>query len=67
MRSVSTALARKEFATMVRSSERGHRVKLTRYNKTVAVLISKSDLTALEDCEKSAAGKSRRAAAGRRR
>ena len=30
----------------------GERIKLTRYNKTVAIVIPKQDLARLEDCEK---------------
>lgn len=39
----------------------GERIKVTRYNRTAAVLISKHDLAKLEDCEKaeSPAGKRR--------
>ena len=33
----------------------GERIKLTRYNKTIAVVIPKKDLTDLEECEKSRA------------
>ena len=47
-----TAVARKEFANVLRDSAAGERIKLTRYNKTVAVIIPKKDLTDLEDCEK---------------
>jgi prevent-host-death family protein len=49
---MSTAEARKEFANLLRSSEAGERIKLTRYNKTVAVLISKRDLDELEECQR---------------
>jgi prevent-host-death family protein len=48
---ISTAAARKEFANVVRKSSRGERIKLTRYDKTQAVLISKDDLDILEKCE----------------
>ena len=48
-----TAAARKSFATVLRDSAAGERIKLTRYNKTVAVMIPKKDLTELEECEKS--------------
>jgi prevent-host-death family protein len=47
-----TAVARKDFANVLRDSAAGERIKLTRYNKTVAVIIPKKDLTNLEDCEK---------------
>ena len=46
------AEARKGFASMLRNSAAGERIKLTRYNKTVAVIIPKKDLAELEDCEK---------------
>ena len=47
-----TAVARKDFANVLRDSAAGERIKLTRYNKTVAVIISKKDLADLEDCQK---------------
>ncbi|HEY4395341.1 MAG TPA: hypothetical protein VGP64_14825 [Polyangia bacterium] len=47
-----TAAARKAFANVLRDSAAGERIKLTRYNKTIAVIIPKKDLTQLEDCEK---------------
>ena len=50
-RRIATAGARKNFAALVRRSAAGERIKLTRYNKTVAVVIPKKDLEALEDCE----------------
>jgi antitoxin (DNA-binding transcriptional repressor) of toxin-antitoxin stability system len=50
-----TAAARKSFATVLRDSAAGERIKLTRYNKTIAVVIPKKDLTDLEECEKSRA------------
>ncbi len=49
---MSTAEARKDFAALLRSSASGERIKLTRYNKTVAVLIPKQDLDELEDCQR---------------
>ena len=39
-----TALARKDFANVLRDSAAGERIKLTRYNKTVAVIIPTKDL-----------------------
>jgi prevent-host-death family protein len=50
---MSTAEARKDFAALLRSSAAGERIKLTRYNKTVAVLVSKKDLDELEECQQS--------------
>lgn len=48
---ISIAAARKDFANVVRSSAQGERIKLTRYNTTLAVLIPKEDLAELERCE----------------
>ena len=36
---------------MIQRSAGGERIKLTRYNRTLAVLIPKADLDTLEDCE----------------
>ena len=47
-----TALARKDFANVLRDSAAGERIKLTRYNKTVAVIIPTKDLADLEDCQR---------------
>ena len=58
---LSTAVARKRFASMLRSSAQGQRIKLTRYDKTLAILIPAKDLGVLEDCEKKRApGKRKR-------
>ena len=46
-----TAVARKDFANVLRDSAAGERIKLTRYNKTVAVIIPKKDLADLEECQ----------------
>lgn len=63
---MATADARKNFAGMVKRSSKGERIKLTRYDKTIAILIPKKDLLKLEECE---SGSSRRRAtpAGPRR
>jgi prevent-host-death family protein len=53
-------------ANVVRRSARGERIKVTRYGKTLAVLISKRDLQALEDCEKSRSVRSARRPAARK-
>ncbi|HET6146025.1 MAG TPA: hypothetical protein VFH68_00715 [Polyangia bacterium] len=45
-------MARKQFARIVDKGSRGQRIKLTRYNKTQAVIISKEDLSRLEECER---------------
>jgi len=55
-------VARKQFARMIDKGSRGQRIKLTRYNKTQAVIISKEDLSRLEECEQ----ESKRTAARRR-
>ena len=47
-----TAVARKDFANVLRDSAAGERIKLTRYNKTVAVIIPKQDLDELEECQR---------------
>ena len=51
MRRVSAAGARKNFSALVQRSQGGERIKVTRYNKTAAVLIPKRDLDRLMDCE----------------
>jgi len=51
MRRVQAAGARKHFSSLVTKSAAGERIKVTRYNKTVAVLIPKHDLKKLEECE----------------
>ncbi|HEY0708694.1 MAG TPA: type II toxin-antitoxin system prevent-host-death family antitoxin [Polyangia bacterium] len=39
------------FAEIVTSADKGERVKITHYGKTIAVLISTEDLRRLQDCE----------------
>ena len=46
-----SAAARKDFANLMKRSARGERIKVTRHDKTIAVLIPKKDLRKLEDCE----------------
>jgi prevent-host-death family protein len=48
---IPIADARKNFANVLRRTKDGERVKLTRYNKTVAAIIPKQDLEKLKDCE----------------
>jgi prevent-host-death family protein len=48
---IAAADARRDFSEVVQQSSRGERIKLTRYGKTQAVLISARDLERLEDCE----------------
>jgi prevent-host-death family protein len=48
---IAAADARRDFSEVVQQSSRGERIKLTRYGKTQAVLISARDLARLEDCE----------------
>ena len=57
---IQAAKARKEFANIVRRSAKGERIKLTRYGQTLAVVVSKSDLLRLEDCERDGSGHHRR-------
>lgn len=57
---IQAAKARKDFANIVRRSAKGERIKLTRYGQTLAVVVSKSDLLRLEDCERAATGDNRR-------
>jgi prevent-host-death family protein len=59
MRRIQAAGARQNFSSLVKKSQAGERIKVTRYNKTAAVLVPKRDLERLEECEKvmaSAAG-----------
>jgi prevent-host-death family protein len=49
---MSTAEARNNQAQLLRAVRDGGRVKITRYNQTIAVLVSKQDLARLEACEK---------------
>jgi prevent-host-death family protein len=48
---IPIAAARKDFASVVRKTRDGERIKLTRYNKTIAAIIPKHDLEKLKDCE----------------
>jgi prevent-host-death family protein len=52
MRRISAAGARKHFSSLVTKSAGGERIKVTRYNKTAAILVPKRDLARLEECEK---------------
>jgi prevent-host-death family protein len=66
MRRIQAAGARKNFSSLVSKSAAGERIKVTRYNKTVAVLVSKRDLERLQDCEeKMTATAGKRARGGR--
>ncbi len=51
VRRIPVAAARKRLASLIHHSSTGDRIRLTRYGKTVAVVISKRDLDALENCE----------------
>jgi antitoxin (DNA-binding transcriptional repressor) of toxin-antitoxin stability system len=62
---ISAAEARKNMAAVVQKAQNGERIKLTRYDKTVAVLIPKRDLASLEDCEDEAPPQPRRGSAKR--
>lgn len=49
---IAKAEARKNFSEVVtRAGRGGERVKITHYGKTLAVLVSPSDLRKLHDCE----------------
>lgn len=48
---IPIADARKRFASLVSKMKDGERIKLTRYNKTVAAIVPKHDLEKLKDCE----------------
>jgi prevent-host-death family protein len=48
---IPIANARKNFANILRQTKDGERVKLTRYDKTIAAIIPKHDLEKLKDCE----------------
>jgi prevent-host-death family protein len=50
-RRIQVAEARKALATVVARSAEGDRIKITRYGKTIAALVSKRDLEKLEECE----------------
>jgi len=66
MRRIQAAGARKNFSSLVTKSAAGERIKVTRYNKTAAVLIPKQDLERLEECEKEATeARPKRARGGR--
>ena len=66
MRRIQAAEARKKISSLVQRSQAGERIKVTRYNKTAAILISKRDLQRLEECERQAmAAKGNRARGGR--
>ena len=57
MRRIQAAEARKNISSLVKKSQAGERIKVTRYNKTAAVLIPKRDLAKLEECEEESSGK----------
>ena len=66
MRRIQATGARQNFSSLVTKSAAGERIKVTRYNKTAAVLIPKRDLERLEECEKAAeAAGGKRARGGR--
>jgi len=64
---IPTAVARKDFAALLDNSARGARIKLTRYDKTIAVVVSKDDLAKLEECERNGEHKAADAAPDARR
>jgi prevent-host-death family protein len=66
MRRIQAAGARQNFSSLVKKSQAGERIKLTRYNKTAAILIPKRDLEHLEECEKETASTGSKRARGAR-
>jgi antitoxin (DNA-binding transcriptional repressor) of toxin-antitoxin stability system len=48
---IPIAVARKNFASLLRKTKDGERVKLTRYDKTIGAIIPKHDLDKLRECE----------------
>lgn len=64
---MAVAAARKNHARLLKRVEDGERVKLTRYDKTMAVLIPKHDLATLESCEEEQKSRPARRRAARRR
>jgi prevent-host-death family protein len=49
---VSVAVARKDFAkVLARAAKKGSRIKVTRYGTTLAGIISRADLTHLQECD----------------
>lgn len=58
MRTVRVPIAevRKNLAALVREAERGSRIKITRYDKTLAGIVPKEDLGSLEECDELRAG-----------
>ncbi len=55
--------ARKNMRNILRRAAKGARVKLTRYNRTMAVIISRDDLLQLQDCDGASNSATRRASA----
>jgi prevent-host-death family protein len=66
MRRIQAAGARQNFSSLVKKSQAGERIKLTRYNKTAAILVPKRDLERLEECEKETASTGSKRARGAR-
>ena len=48
---IPIAAARKQFASVLAKTKDGERIKLTRYDKTIAAIIPKKDLEKPRDCE----------------
>jgi prevent-host-death family protein len=48
---VPIAEARKNLAALLKRAEKGDRIKLTRYDKTLGGLVPKTDLDSLEECD----------------
>jgi prevent-host-death family protein len=65
---VSVATARRDFAkVLARAAERGSRIKVTRYGTTLAGIISRSDLSLLQECDETARGARRKGPARKSR
>jgi prevent-host-death family protein len=48
---IPIAAARKQLASVLARTKDGDRIKLTRYDKTIAAIIPKKDLEKLRECE----------------
>lgn len=59
-RRIPVGEARSNLANLLREAEQGARIELTRYNRTIAALVSQRDLANLADCDERRAGRRRR-------
>jgi prevent-host-death family protein len=67
MRKISIAQVRRDLAEVVGDVKRGERVKVSRYGRTLAVLVPKPDLEKLQDCERTEETRKQRRGPRRRR